>query len=101
MDEDYEGYEHPLDDDERIVFLRARLADDAQTATEGRALRELAAKQAVLSSLERLVALHPHVAEDEHHRYYDTFWTTLWVLLQFAAVYDTHPDYRPDWRPRP
>lgn len=88
---------------ELTAFLTARLDDDERAARcdPARALREVAAKRAILAAWMAAEASrnrwnHPDYRSGITDGRSDALAN---VLRALAAVYCDHPDYLPDWRP--
>ena len=94
-----------------VAFLRARLDEDERWAQDSasplysdgepgtpghsaRALREVAAKRAILGLHARAVICQGDWHEDGQEQLAED------VLRQLATVYSDHPDYRPEWAPQ-
>jgi hypothetical protein len=60
--------------------------------SEDRAVRDVAAKRAILAEYTAVRRLQ-ELTRTEKDGYRD------WVLCHLAAVWSDHPDYRPEWKP--
>lgn len=93
---------------EEDMAAAARRDPDCDCGRPDRERREVAAKRAILASLEEekasRLALRDSMATEGNRSYQEGFADTLGECLyrlrrQWAAVYSDHPDYDEAWRP--
>lgn len=80
-----------------VEFLEARIAEDEAQADSGRALREVAAKRALIDKFGDTDLGAPYNESPEVEYWEDWQVACYDVLINLASIYSEHPDYRKEW----